>query len=219
MPSESQNTEQSTQDPNAGGTIGGNSGGQQNQQPEQRAYSQIELDAMFAERAKRAKDQAQADILKLLGVENFDIAKRLLSQQQEAEEAAKSELTKAQEAATKANALAEQLKAEKDQAIAQARERVMRSAVIAEAMKQGFRSEAVDDVWLVIDKTGIEDDEKGEFKGIAQAVEKVAKERPFWLGSSNQKSPNQGTPKPTNQGSGQQKHQQNNQAPQRRFTL
>lgn len=65
---------------------------------DKKAYTQAELDAMFADRAKRAKESATADLMKELGVESTDALKAALQAKKDADEKGKTELEKAQAA-------------------------------------------------------------------------------------------------------------------------
>jgi hypothetical protein len=175
-------------DADGGGASG--AGGAGDAKPETKSYTQAELDAMFADRANRASSSAVADLLKKAGIDTVENLVATVTKAKEAETAQLSELEKANNALKQAQTKAEQIQAEADQKVAQATERLMKASVLAEATAKGFRPEAVNDVWLIVDKAKIVEKD-GEFTGIKEAVEAVAKAKPFWLGDSK-KGP--GTP-------------------------
>jgi len=178
-------------DPDAGG----NKSGENNEnkaddtnQEKKLDLTQKQLDDIVAERVKRASQSTQEKILKDLGVEDLKLAQELLKKQKEADEAQKSELQKAQEAQQKTLQELEKIKAEKDQALALAKETRLQGLIETEARGQNFRNEAITDVWLIIDRSLIKEDDKGNFTGIKEAVESVAKAKPFWLAENKDNS-------------------------------
>ncbi|WP_075063984.1 hypothetical protein [Ornatilinea apprima] len=212
-------------DPDAGGSTGGNNGdggnGGEKPKDEKKSYTQAELDAMFADRAKQARSSTIADILKTLGVEKLDDAKALVEAKRQADEAQKSELEKAQDAIKKAEEKAAQALADAEKFKAEANERLLKAEVVRLAGEVGFRPEAAGDVWLVIDRSKISQEETGDFKGVKEAVELIAKEKPFWLVDPSGQKKSGGTPKPNLQTKPQanQGNNQNNDQPNRIFTL
>lgn len=178
------------QDPDTGGNGGAED---KDKQPQKRAFTQAELDAMFADRAKRAGEAATAEMLGKLGVKSLEEAQAVFKKVQEAEEATKTELQKLQDAVAKANEKVDQANADKAKALEQATERLMKAEVLAQAQAQGFRPEALTDVWLVVDRSKIAEKD-GNFTGVKEAVEAVAKSKPFWLAGGGPTG--RGTPKP-----------------------
>jgi hypothetical protein len=171
-----------------------------NEKVERKTFTQEELDHLFAERTKNVKDKVQAEILRALGANSLDDIKAIITRQKDIDEAAKTDLQKAQEEAQTAKLEAEQAKAEQAKVMAAAREALMKADVLRhvvafkDANGNTFRPEAVDDVWLILDKASITDEENGDFKGIKEAVEKVAKDRPHWLIDAKQVAKPRGTP-------------------------
>jgi hypothetical protein len=155
--------------------------------------TQEALDTLFAERANRAKEAAIADLLKKAGVEKVDDLVNGFTAHKKAQEAQLSETEKLTKAKADAEAEAQRVKTEADTKIAQANERLLKAAVMAEAMEKGFKKEAVADVMLLIDRSKIVEKD-GEFTGVKEAVEAVAKIRPFWLGDTRQNQ--RGSPVP-----------------------
>lgn len=195
-------------DADTGGNNGGGGGeGKKEEAPKGQTFTQEQLDILFAERAKRASDATTADLLKKAGVASIEDLLAGYAKAKKLEEGQMSELQKAQAelAAEKEKAL----QAEKDKvtALATASERLMRAEVQAQAHAQNFLPDAISDVWLVIDKSKIKE-ENGVFVGVKEAVEAVAKAKPHWLEAGNNKRPAQGTPKP-----GEKKPGSNNGAP------
>jgi hypothetical protein len=171
---------------------------------EPKTFTQEELDHLFAQRTKNVREKTLTELLTSLGVGSLDEIKAFVSKQKEIEEAAKSDLQKAQEEAKEARLAAEQAKAEQTKVMAAAREALMKADVLRytigfkDASGTVFRPEAVEDVWLVLDKSSITDGEEGTFKGVKEAVEKVAKDRPHWLVDVKQATKPRGTPDAAN---------------------
>lgn len=178
---------------------GGNAGGGDGDKPQTRAFTQKELDDMFAERARRAGEAAMAELLAKLGVKTLDEAQAVFKKAKEADDASKTALEKLQGEHDAMKKKAEQAEADKATAIAQSNERLMKAEIMAQAQTQGFRSEALPDVWLVVDRTKITEKD-GQFTGVKEAVEAVAKSKPFWLGT--EKPSGRGTPKPVDKTGG-----------------
>lgn len=182
-------------DPDAGGNNSGNddenNDGDKNQE-KKLDLTQKQLDELMSDRVKRASQSTQEKILKDLGVEDLKTAQELLKKQKEAEEAQKTELQKIQDAKLKAEQELEKAKTEKEQALQLVKETNLKGLIEKEARDQNFRTEALSDVWLIIDRSLITEDDKGNFLGIKQAVETVAKAKPFWLTGAREN--NIGTP-------------------------
>jgi hypothetical protein len=144
---------------------------------EKKTYTQKELDGLFGERARQAKQTAINDLLKDLGVESPDAIKAALKAAAEAKAAQMTELEKAQAAATEAQKRAEDAEQARATAEAKAQERLLRADVLIEASKQGFNDPA--DAWLHLDKSLVEGKEDGSFKGIEKAVKAVLETKPY----------------------------------------
>lgn len=190
---------------------------------EKKSFTQKELDFLFADRSNRARNEATTEILKVLGVENIDMAKTLIQKQMQVDEANKTELQKAQEEAAQNKQMAEQAVAEAEAIKAAAREQLVKAEVIRQVTAYNvnnmtFRSEAVDDVWMLIDKAVVKDDDKGGFTGIKEAVEKVAKDRPHWLFNPRNSTASHGTPNSSSK-QAQGKQDNNNQPGKKLVTL
>lgn len=169
---------------------GGASSAVGTQAEEKRTFTQSELNAMFADRAKQAKQSGVAELLKELGVENADAIKKVLKDAEKAKKDQMTELEKAQAEAADYKAKIEAAEAARLDTEAKAAEKLLRAAVIAEATKQGFHNPA--DAWLYIDKTSIKPKDD-DYEGIDKAIEAVVKSRPY-LAKAQQQTPSRGTP-------------------------
>jgi len=178
-------------DDDAGGAGGA---GAANQQSDEK-NKQAELDRQFAERAKRAEEAATKKALEALGVNSFEDAKALIEAQRKADADRKTETEKLADEAQKAKAAAEKIKADADAQIAEMRTRILNSEIKILASKPvadkdgkvtraAFRAEALDDLLLLIDRTGITETE-GKFTGIDKALADLAKNKPWMLAAEN----------------------------------
>lgn len=156
--------------------------------PGKRTFTQAELDALFAQRAEQAKRSAVSDLLKELGVEDSEKAKSLLKAAQDAEDAKKSEAEKAAARIADLEKRAQDEKTAREAAEAKARETLLRSAVLIAAA--AFNDPA--DAWVYVDRSKISIDDAGEVKGVKEAIEAVAKAKPYLLKGENGRPP--GTP-------------------------
>lgn len=155
---------------------GGPSGG------EVRTFTQEELNALFAERAKRAADGAVTDLFQKAGVQSAEELLTKLGKAKEIEDAKLSDLERAKSREEELTAKLAQLQAERDEIVAKATQRAIRSEVMSLARDQ-FLPEAIEDVWLVIDRSAIKEDAEGNLTGVKEAVAAVAKAKPHWLKS------------------------------------
>lgn len=185
-------------DPDTGGGSAGNSskagtgGTGEGNAAKTVQLTQEALDAMFADRAKRGGESAVKSLLEKLGLDKEEDLTVLIGKAKQVEDSQKTELQKVQDELTKAQEKAQKADQEKKDALAQANERLMKVSVLAEATAQSFRPEAISDVWLFIDKAKITEKD-GEFTGVKEAVQEVAKAKP-WMLADKSKTP--GTPPP-----------------------
>ncbi len=161
-------------------------------------YTQEQLDAMFAERAKSAKGAATKELLEKFGVKTVDELDAALKKAKDLEEAQLSEADKAKKSAEQARKEADEAKTNGEAAIARANERLMQAEIKAQATAQKFRKEAIDDVWLLVksdakmlEKLKVRDD--GGVDGAEAIVKEIAKARAHWMDSG---SGGKGTPRP-----------------------
>jgi hypothetical protein len=162
--------------------------------PPAKTFTQDEVNTIVGERAARAGESAVNKLLEKLGVKTADELTTVVTEAKKAKDAQLSELEKAQAAQKDAEEKAAKAAQDAQVALATANERLMRAAVIAESTAHSFRPESVEDVWLVVDRSKITEKD-GSFTGVKEAVDAVAKARPFWLLDSKNTPPN-GTPKP-----------------------
>ncbi len=187
-------------DPDGGGSGGGNTppaagngaGGGETKPPETRSFTQAELDAMFSDRAKRAEENAIKTLLEKAGAKDATELLATLEEGKKAKTSQMSELEKLQAKMAELEKKATDADNARTAALAQANERLLKGEVLAAAAAKGFRPEAVNDVWLVIDRSKITEKD-GAFAGVEAAIEQVVKDKPFWLG---EKAPGKGTPPP-----------------------
>lgn len=172
------------------GGDGGNAGGTGDKAL--RSFTQAELDAMFTDRARRASESAVNDLLGKAGFKTADELLTVLTDAKKLKDSQKTELEKVQSDLQAAQDKLVTAEAEKKTALEQATERLMKAQVLSEAAVQGFRPEAINDVWLIVDRAKIKEKD-GEFEGVKEAVAEVVKLKPFWMVD---KTKPQGTPKP-----------------------
>jgi hypothetical protein len=174
--------------------------------------AQADVDKLIGERAKRAEEATQAKILEALGVKSLDDLKQIKEAADKAAEdkltaveKAQKDLEKAQKQADEARGLIEKANAERDAALAQANEMLMRSAVLAEATRSEYRikPEAMGDVWsfikadeALLKKIAAKDGKPGEFEGVADALKELLKAKAYMVEAGS----GQGTPRPSGRG-------------------
>jgi len=178
--------------------------------------TQAEVDKLIGERAKRAEEATTKQILEALGVGSLDdlkqikaAADRSAEEKLTAVEKAQKELEKAQKQAEEAKGLIEKANAEKEAALTQANEMLMRSAVLAEATRSEYRikPEAMGDVWsfvkadeALMKKITQRDGKPGEFEGVADALKELLKAKAYMVEAGS----GQGTPRPSSRGAAPQ---------------
>ena len=169
---------------NGNGSGEGGAGGQRTVTftPEQQKV----IDGLLGERAKRAEQSAVHALLKELGVEKPDDLKATLNEFNTLKTAQLSELEKAQKAAVDAQAKIDAAEKAKADALAQAQTKLLRAAVIAEAVRLNFDEAEISSVWLALQQDkklldSIKPDTDDEFDGVDKAVEAIAAAHPKWL--------------------------------------
>ena len=136
-----------------------------------KTYTQDELNRLFGERAKQAK----AALLKELGFEDLDSATKLIKTARETEEAAKSELQKAQERAAE---LEKKIEADK----LERREMAVSHEIAIQSGKLGIVDGDV--AYKLLDKEAIEFDDNGKPKNIEDLLKKLVQDKPYLLGGN-----------------------------------
>jgi hypothetical protein len=176
-PAEGDQSKEST--PDAGGNGGTN---------------QADLDRQFADRAKRAAETERKKIFEALGVDSQEAFDALIKAKKDAEEAQKTEIQRLTEATKSAQ-----------KALNTAQKRILDSEIKllatqpvekdGKVTRTAFRPDALDIVIALIDRNGIKDEE-GQLTGIAEALDALAKEKPFLLVGDGKSPAPKGTPGP-----------------------
>jgi hypothetical protein len=146
---------------------------------DKKSFTQAELDALFGARAKQAADKATADLLAALGVKSADEIKAALAKAKELEDAQLGELEKAKKLAASEKERADAAETAKTEALAQAGEKLLKAAVIAEAATAGFNDP--NDAWLYVDRSTIVEKDGSNYTGVKEAVGAVAKSKAYLL--------------------------------------
>lgn len=168
--------------------------------------TQEQVNAIVTERVKRAEEAALKKHYEALGVKDAEELKALVTAKKEADDKAKTELEKAAEKATTAEAKLKQLEAEHASQLAAMQKRILDSDIKSLAgrsitdkdgkvTRAAFRVEALEDILLLIDRAGIEDKD-GKFEGIDKALEALAKSKPYLLADGQTVTQPKGTPRP-----------------------
>lgn len=138
-----------------------------------KTFSQADLDRIVETRLARERQK----------YEGFDDLKKKAEEYDKLEEAQKTELQKAQDRATKAEADA---KAASDRA----KETALRAAIISEAAKKNVVDP--DAAVALLDKSAIEYDKDGSPTNIADAVDSLLKAKPYLVGGGSRGDADQG---------------------------
>ena len=167
-------TPEKPEDPNADG------GGAGSEQPKF-IYSQEQFDAMVKDRLARATTKTQTDLLAQLGIEDVETAKKTLAEADATRKAEMSELEKAQADIVDAKAQAEKATADAEIIKAAAAEALLKAAIISKA---GSLNDPMD-AWQFIDRSKIETQEDGTYKGIDEALKALAESKPYLVKAAN----------------------------------
>ncbi|MBK8467737.1 MAG: hypothetical protein IPL32_18135 [Chloracidobacterium sp.] len=194
-------------DANSGGGGGGKDGnadgdGDANK-PKGKTFTQEELDALFAQRAKQAGNSALTDLFKELGVENADSLKAVITKAKEADDANKTELQKALDKVTATEKAFADQKIAHDTAIAELSKRILDSEIKIAAgnevkdkdgnvLRPRALPDALDVVLLGISRSEIVQKENA-YSGIEEALAVLFKSKPF-LFEAETEPPTKGTP-------------------------
>jgi multidrug efflux pump subunit AcrA (membrane-fusion protein) len=151
-------------------------------------FTQDQLDAIVKDRLERANAKITSDLMAELGIEDTATAKKTLAEAQAAKEAQMSELEKAQADIAEAQAQAAQATTEAEAIKVQADEALLKAAIISQAGNFHKPMQA----WLLIDRSKIETQEDGTYKGIDEALKVLAETDPHLIKADGQPGP--GTP-------------------------
>lgn len=152
-----------------GGAAGAGAGAGKNNEP----FATFPDEASFMRRISQASRQELEKMAKDLGFESADAMKAAAKAKKEADEAAKTELEKEK-------ARAEKAEQEKKDALAAANTRLVNAEIKVFAVQVGFVDPA--DAVALVDRTGIQVDEKGNVSGAKEAVDSLAKAKPHLVG-------------------------------------
>ncbi len=161
----SDQTEQAKQSENAG--TSGDSASQSG-----KAYSQDELNRMFADRV----NQAERSLLKKLGFEKVEDAESILRKAREHEESEKSELQKAQEKAA-------QLEKERESWQSKQKEIAAQYDVALKAAKLGIVDP--DAAWKLLDRSELQYDADDKPSNTELLLQGLLKEKPYLAGGGS----------------------------------
>lgn len=154
--------------------------------------AQDKLNKEFADRAQRAAEAKQKEILEALGVKDPDEAKKLIEAARKSEAEKQSDLEKEKTARAQVeaelNAAKEEAENAKKEALKIAHDTEIKLSALAEVKdkdgkvtRAAFRKDALDDILLLIDRSEIETKD-GKVEGVENALSKLAKAKPYLLG-------------------------------------
>ena len=152
-------------------------------------FTQEQLDTILKERLARAMAGTKTDLLTELGAEDLETVKKTLADAAKAREAQMSELEKAHAQTAEAQAQAAQVTAEAEAIKAQAAEALLKAAVVSQASDFHNPMQA----WLLIDRSKIEIQDDGTYKGVDEAIKTLAETDPH-LVKAEDGSSGPGTP-------------------------
>ncbi len=159
-------------------------------QPAPVAETQEQFDAMVKERLERATSKARTDLLAELGVEDTAEAKKTLAEAEATRKAQMSELETAQAEIADAKAAAQKAAADAEVIKATAAEALLKAAIISKA---GNLNDPMD-AWQFIDRSKIEAQEDGTYKGIDEALKELAESKPYLVKTAANGNQGPGTP-------------------------
>ncbi len=157
-----------------------------------KTFTQEEVNQLVGNARKDGRSSAEKALLEGLGLKSTDDLKGIVQAARDTEEKNKTELQKAQDAASDANnALEEQKRQREEERIGFTRRlldgeiRIAASAAVMDkdgkkVVRPAFRKEALDDVTLLVDRTLITEKD-GKFEGLEKALEALAKNKPYLL--------------------------------------
>ncbi len=137
-----------------------------------KAYSQDELNRMFADRV----NQAERSLLKKLGFEKVEDAESILRKAREHEESEKSELQKAQEKA-------QQLEKERESWQSKQKETAAQYDVALKAAKLGIVDP--DAAWKLLDRSELQYDANDKPSNTELLLQGLLKEKPYLAGGGS----------------------------------
>ncbi len=137
-------------------------------------FSQEDLDKIAGQARSDGRTAAEKELLKALGVEDLDAAKKILADQRAAEELGKSELQKAQDEAAK-------LRVEADEAKREAREHLALARIEGSLRDAGINPGRIPQALRLVDLSQVTV-EGSEVKGVTEVVTALKTEVPELFG-------------------------------------
>ena len=159
-----------------------------------KTFTQEEVNTLMGKTRSEGREAGEKALLEKVGLKSVDDLTGIIKAAKDAEEANKSEVQKALDAAkTAADALEEekrQRQAEKDAFTKRVLDSEIRIAAARPVMEKdgkkvarpAFRADALDDVTVLIDRNLITEKD-GKFEGLDAALAALAKSKPYLLGS------------------------------------
>jgi hypothetical protein len=138
-------------------------------------FTQEQLEAIVKDRLVQAKRNNLADLLAQLGIEDIETAKKTLAEADTARKAQMSELETAQAEIAEAKAAAQKAAADAEVIRATAAEALLKAAIISRA---GDLEDPMD-AWQFVDRSKIEAQDDGTYKGIDEALKELAESKPY----------------------------------------
>ncbi|MFZ5919814.1 MAG: hypothetical protein ACOYY3_02040 [Chloroflexota bacterium] len=150
------------------------------------SMSQERFDKVMADRAKQAARSRDQELAEKAGFKSVDEMLEAAKTKRQQDEDEQSDLEKAQGQVTTLTGQVSQAQSERDAANTRAQTVAMKWAVRSEAQAAGFRSEALDDLWTLVQGDAslfeqLEVNGNGDVSGAAEVVKTVAQKRAFWL--------------------------------------
>lgn len=153
--------------------------------PETTTLTQSQVNALVGKARGEAREKALADLLADLGVAKVDELKTVVTQHKKAVEAQMSELEKAQQTLAT-------LQADNANLSTRLADVQLRHAIESEANRQQFQDAA--DAYSLIDVAALTLGDDGTVKGAKEALEALAKAKPYLLKATEKPGAPLGTP-------------------------
>lgn len=150
-----------------------------------KTFSQEQVNEIIKDRLTRAEESVTSKLLEGLGVKSVDDLKKSMADFKKiqddkltAQEKLEKDLKDAQDKALAAET-------EKEKALKASLDLKQSYEIRIAAAGAGFRPESIEDVVLVLDRSKIKEKD-GKFEGLKEALDDLAKLKPFWLAEKKQ---------------------------------
>jgi len=157
--------------------------------PAPTTFTQDQLDVILKERLARAMSTSEADFLAKLGIDDIATVKKTLADAEVAKKAQMTELEKAKAEIAEAETKAAQATTEAEAIKTQAAEALLKAAIISQAGNFNVPMDA----WAFIDRSKIEAQDDGTYKGIDEALKVLIEAKPYLI-KADSDTPGPGTP-------------------------